>query len=83
MPLDTNGRLEITELTPDATIDNVVIHSGDLIVGDADGVVIVPWEAAGEVVTRAQSKLRGEAEFRRAVSSGTAPSVAFERYRVL
>lgn len=83
MPLDTNGRLEITGIATDATIDDVHIHRGDLVVGDADGVVIVPWEAAAEVVAQAQSKSQGEAEFRRAVSNGTAPSVAFERYRVL
>jgi len=83
MPLDTNGRLEITGVAPNATIDGVVIHRGDLIVGDADGVVVVPWAHALEVVARAESKLEGEAEFRRAVTNGTAPSVAFERYRVL
>ncbi|MGH2819328.1 MAG: RraA family protein, partial [Actinomycetota bacterium] len=82
-PLDTNGRLEIVDPAPEATMDGVSIHRGDLIVGDADGVIIVPWGAASEVVARAQAKLRGEAEFRRAVSNGTAPSVAFERYRVL
>jgi len=82
-PLDTNGRLEITDIGPEAIIDGVSICRGDLIVGDADGVVIVPWEVVGEVVERAQAKLRGEAQFRRAVSNGTAPSVAFERFKVL
>lgn len=82
-PLDTNGRLEITDIATEATIDGVVIYRGDLIVGDADGVVVVPWAAARDVVERAQAKLRGEAQFRRAVSDGTAPSVAFERYGVL
>jgi regulator of RNase E activity RraA len=82
-PLDTNGRLEITDLAPESIIDGVTIRRGDLIVGDADGVVVVPWEASLEVVTRAQAKLRGEAKFRHAVSTGIAPSVAFERYGVL
>lgn len=82
-PLDTNGRLEITDVAPEATIDGVSICRGDLIVADADGVVIVPWEAARDVIEGARSKSRGEARFRRAVSNGTAPSVAFERFKVL
>ena len=82
-PLDTNGRLEITDLASEVSIDGITICRGDLIVGDADGVVIVPWEAAREVTERVRAKVRGEAKFRHAVSNGTAPSVAFERFRVL
>ncbi|MGH2382786.1 MAG: RraA family protein [Candidatus Limnocylindria bacterium] len=82
-PLDTNGRLEITDVAPEAVIDDVPIRRGDLIVGDADGVIVVAWETAGDVVERVRAKLVGEAQFRRAVSTGTAPSVAFEQYRVL
>ncbi len=83
IPLDTNGRLEITGLASDALIDGVRIRRGDLIIGDADGVVVVPWTAAVEVVAHARAKLRGEVQFRRAVSDGVPPSVAFERFRVL
>ncbi len=82
-PLDTKGRLEITDVVPEATIDGVSICRGDLIVADADGVVIVPWEAARDVIDGARSKSRGEGQFRRAVSNGIAPSVAFERFKVL
>jgi regulator of RNase E activity RraA len=83
LPLDTNGRLEITDVAAEAIIDGVLIRRGDLIVADGDGVVVVPWGAAPDVVDRARSKLRGEAKFRKAVASGTAPSVAFERFGVL
>ena len=82
-PLDTNGRLEISDIAPEVTIDGVSICRGDLIVADADGVVIVPWEAVPDVAAAAREKSRGEAQFRRAVTNGTAPSVAFERYKVL
>lgn len=41
---------------------DVVVHYGDLVVGDADGVVVIPRERAEEVVEKA--RLREEAEAR-------------------
>ncbi len=37
------------------------VNPGDLIVGDADGVVVVPREQAGEIVGGAQAKIDSEA----------------------
>jgi 4-hydroxy-4-methyl-2-oxoglutarate aldolase len=36
--------------------DNLTVNAGDLIVGDADGVVAVPRERAAEVVTAAEQR---------------------------
>lgn len=83
MPLDTNGRLEATGLAEEATIDGVTIHCGDLIVGDCDGVMVVPWQNAAKVVQRALEKLVNEGRFRDAVASGMKPSAAFRQFGVL
>ena len=83
LPLDVNGRLEVIDHGADATIDGVRIGVGELIVADADGVAIIPAEIEAEVVELALAKDALEAEFRSAVAAGMAPSVAFDRFRVL
>jgi len=83
IPSDTNGRLETIALAEAGVIDGVTITRGDLIVADGDGVVVIPADLVGEVVSLVQEKVRGEAAFRAAVAAGELPTVAFERYRVL
>ena len=82
-PLDINSRYEVIEHNVPAVIDGVEINPGDLIVGDIDGVVIVPKDAIAEVVARVEEKNSGENLFRNAVRDGMAPSEAFAKYGVL
>lgn len=42
------------------SLGSMVIQPGDLIVGDADGVIAVPAETAGEVLKRAEAKHAAE-----------------------
>jgi len=53
---DRSGRINVT-----VELDGVTIHPGDLIVGDADGVVVVPPEDAEELMRRAREKSSREA----------------------
>lgn len=82
-PLDINSRYEVVEHNVPAEIDGVVINPGDLIVGDVDGVVIVPKYAIAEVIARVEEKNSGENLFRNAVRDGMPPSQAFAKYGVL
>lgn len=82
-PLDINSRYEVIEHNVPAEIDGVVINPGDLIVGDVDGVVIVPKNAIAEVIARVEEKNSGENLFRNAVRDGMPPSQAFAKYGVL
>jgi len=82
-PLDINSRYEVVEHNVAAQIDGVSINPGDLIVGDIDGVVIVPKDAIDEVIARVEEKNSGENLFRKAVKDGMAPSEAFAKYGVL
>jgi regulator of RNase E activity RraA len=83
LPVDINGRYEVVAHNVPGTIDGVRIEPGDLIVGDLDGVTVVPSEAIEEVVRRVIEKNTGESNFRRAVKEGMSPSAAFEKYGVL
>jgi len=46
------------------------VNPGDLIVGDADGVVVVPGELAAAIVGGAQAKVDAEAERMKAIGRG-------------
>lgn len=48
-----------------------VVRSGDLVVGDADGVVVVPHERVAEVVALGELRLAAEQEMFAAVAAGT------------
>jgi regulator of RNase E activity RraA len=48
------------ELLPTVAIGGVVVHPGDAVVGDRDGVVVVPRERAAEVLARAEEIAAGE-----------------------
>ncbi|HSF20240.1 MAG TPA: RraA family protein [Vicinamibacteria bacterium] len=44
------------------TMGEVTVHPGDLVIGDADGVVIVPRDAVDEVLAKARKREANEAE---------------------
>jgi RraA family protein len=48
----------------------VVVNPGDLIVGDLNGVVVVPREVAGELLQRLNERADAEADYNEAVASG-------------
>ena len=48
-----------------------VVRSGDVVVGDGDGVVVVPHERAAEVVALGAARLRSEEEQFAQIAAGT------------
>ena len=48
------------ELLATVAIGGVVVHPGDAVVGDRDGVVVVPRQRAAEVLARAEEIAAGE-----------------------
>jgi 4-hydroxy-4-methyl-2-oxoglutarate aldolase len=51
-------------------IGNVVVHAGDLVVGDTDGVVAIPQARAVEVVLAAQKREADEAAILQRLETG-------------
>lgn len=51
------------------------VRPGDLVVADADGVVVVPAGAAADVRERARARARHEAELLERVAAGHVPSL--------
>ena len=44
-------RVEVAEVAGPITVGGAQVHPGDLLIGDDDGVVAVPWDRAEEVLT--------------------------------
>jgi RraA family protein len=58
------------EINHPVSAGGIVVHPGDVIVGDGNGVVVVPRPAADELLSRLSAKAGKEAEYTAAVSRG-------------
>jgi regulator of RNase E activity RraA len=79
-PEDSTWRWELEATQVPVTIGSVRIEPGDWVVGDDDGVVVVPQAIAGDVLAEAEAKAATENEIRAAVREGVKPLEAYERY---
>lgn len=78
LPVFCRGAHPATNLTAHHAVDidvpvgcgGVLVMSGDLILGDDDGVVVVPASMAAEVVAEAQAQDRLEAYLARRIAEG-------------
>jgi regulator of RNase E activity RraA len=61
-------------------VGGVQVASGDWIVGDRDGLVIVPARMVEEILAEAEEKVATENEIRESIRRGTLPLEAYERY---
>jgi 4-hydroxy-4-methyl-2-oxoglutarate aldolase len=82
-PLDTKGRARMVERDIAVECAGVAVKSGDLVFGDADGVVFIPIERAEEVVARAREKASGENKTRDALLKGEKLTQVYARYGIL
>ena len=62
------------------TIGTVTVRPGDYLLGDRDGVVIIPRELAEEVIVRTEEVVATETDMRRALIGGMDPVEAYEKY---
>jgi 4-hydroxy-4-methyl-2-oxoglutarate aldolase len=82
-PTDSLGRVSMSERDTAIEIAGVIVHSGDLIVADVDGVTVVPTDAIAEVATRAIEKATTETDARRLLEEGALLRDAWDRFGVL
>jgi len=59
------------EIHGPVNIGGVAVHDGDVIVGDADGIAVIPHERASSAVDAAEQVVAKEAGQRRAIQDGT------------
>jgi regulator of RNase E activity RraA len=79
-PEDCTWRWQVTATQQEITVGRVRIRPGDWVVGDEDGVVVVPRDVAADVLAQAEAKAATEDDIRVAVRDGMAPLEAYERF---
>lgn len=79
-PNDILHRWEMTDYNVPVTIGYVEINPGDFVLGDRDGVVVIPQGVAEEVITKAEEVVHTENLVRKAILEGVHPVKAYETY---
>jgi regulator of RNase E activity RraA len=78
-PQDSVPRWRVSDWGQPVTIGSVRVSLGDLVVGDLDGVVIIPRRAAHEVLRRSEKLVGTENRVRSAVRRGMTPLAAYQK----
>lgn len=70
-----------TELGGSIEIGNVAIKSGDYVLADRDGIIIIPLAIAEEVIKQTEKVMSTENLVRKAILSGTDPVDAYLQFK--
>jgi regulator of RNase E activity RraA len=76
-PVDVVGKWAATRFGESICIGNVTISTGDYILADRDGIVVIPNSMAAEVVQETEEVLRKENLVRKAILQGVDPVQAY------
>ena len=79
-PADIVARWVPDRFGEPVTIGAVTVATGDYVLGDLDGVVVIPAAVAGEVVARTEEVVATESDMRRALIDGMDPVAAYNKY---
>ena len=82
-PLDSKGRGRIMALDVPIVCGGAKVAPGDLIFGDADGVVVIPRAVEAEVLRLAFEKVAGEKSTLADLERGDKLADVFARYGIL
>jgi regulator of RNase E activity RraA len=80
---DSGVRTQVVDYRCPIEVGGVKVEPGDLVIGDLDGVVIVPAQVEKEVLRRALEKARGEKLVRKEIEAGMRSTDAFRKYGIL
>jgi len=79
-PQDSVPRWRVADWGLPVTIGGVRVSLGDLVVGDLDGVVVIPRRVAHEVLGRCEKLVGTENRVRAAVRRGMTPLAAYQKF---
>jgi regulator of RNase E activity RraA len=63
--------------------NKVLVHPGDIVFGDIDGVVIIPREIETDVIEAALEKVRGENKVRKLIQEGMPTRQVWDEYGIM
>jgi regulator of RNase E activity RraA len=82
-PLDSKGRGQVMAIDVPIECAGVPVLPGDLVFGDADGMVVVPSSVEDEVLRLAAEKRRGEQTTLAELRQGASLRAVFARHGIL
>jgi 4-hydroxy-4-methyl-2-oxoglutarate aldolase len=82
-PLDSKGRGKVAAIDVPVEVAGARVAPGDLVFGDADGVVVVPRAVEDQVIAAALAKVAGENATREALARGEKLADVFKRHGIL
>jgi 4-hydroxy-4-methyl-2-oxoglutarate aldolase len=80
---DSRDRNRVVDVDVPVEIDGVRFSPGDLVIADADGIVVVPLAVEAEAIGAAWEKVNAENVVREAIAGGMTAGEAFRKYGVL
>lgn len=82
-PVDSNGRGEVVAYNVPIECGGVTANPGDIVFGDADGVVVIPQAVETQVIEAALEKVSGENRTRDALREGATLREVYDKYGIL
>lgn len=80
---DSRDRNRVIDVDVPVEIDGVRFSPGDLVIADADGIVVVPQAVEADAISAAWEKVNAENVVRDAIVGGMGAGEAFKKFGVL
>lgn len=82
-PVDSNGRGEVVAYNVPIECGGVTVNPGDIVFGDADGVVVIPQSVETQVIEAALEKVSAENRTRDALREGATLREVYDEFGIL
>lgn len=82
-PLDSKGRGRVMAYDVPVRCGGVLVHPGEIVFADFDGVVVIPLECEGKVIELAMEKVGKESFSRHELMEGKTLRAVYDKYKVL
>lgn len=80
-PVDVVGRWKAEAFGEPVVIGGVIVRSGDYVLADFDGIVVIPASLIEDTITRTEEVMRTENKVRSAILHGVDPQEAYLQYK--
>ncbi len=82
-PLDSKGRARMMDFDVPVTCGDVLVHPGELVFADFDGIVVIPQSIEADVLHLAREKVGKETASRQDLLAGKSLTEVYATYGVL
>jgi 4-hydroxy-4-methyl-2-oxoglutarate aldolase len=79
-PADITGKWSVETMGEPIKVGELIVHSGDYILGDMDGIVLIPKALVNQCVDRVETLMNTESLVRKAILAGVDPKEAYLKY---